>query len=107
MDAYIYQADIYCKDCANEIRKIKSLGENSEDYPQGPFPDGGGEADSPQHCGDCGLFLENPLTEDGQDYVKEEVGRLNQLLHSEGLVDAVPLNNIHKWESFYSYLFDY
>ena len=42
---------------------------DSDDYPKGPDGDGGGEADSPQHCGMCGLFLNNPLTDDGREYV--------------------------------------
>ncbi len=76
MDAYIYNADINCEECASQIRV--ELGEtdegdysNSDTYPQGPYNDGGGEADCPQHCGSCQLFLENPLTSDGANYVRE------------------------------------
>lgn len=43
---------------------------DSGDFPKGPFPDGGGESDSPTHCDHCGVFLENPLTSDGVDYVR-------------------------------------
>jgi hypothetical protein len=38
---------------------------DSDDLPKGPYADGGGEADTPQHCDDCRRFLENPLTGDG------------------------------------------
>ena len=98
MDAYIYCADIYCADCGRAIRKqLKREGHapadprdgssyDSDEYPKGPFEDGGGEADCPQHCGsgiDClnaitlldnsiiGAFLENPLTQVGYQYVRE------------------------------------
>jgi hypothetical protein len=94
MRFYIYQADIICEDCAvdflNGLRKngCKDTGD-SDDYPQGPFESSLEESDSPQHCGqrdDCinaesypglnkgvGLFLENALTTDGMDYVKNVV----------------------------------
>lgn len=79
MDAYIYQANIYCADCAQAIAKdlidsCYEITDDSETFPQGPYSNGGGEADTPQHCGDCGLFLENPLTVDGYQYVLEAMG---------------------------------
>lgn len=58
MNVYIYQADLYCEDCGEEIcEQLKEVApeivpENpedelydSDDYPKGPYPDGGGEAD--------------------------------------------------------------
>jgi hypothetical protein len=47
--------------------------EDSNDYPQGPYGDGGGESDCPQHCGACGKFLQNPLTDDGYAYATEQL----------------------------------
>ncbi len=85
MDAYIYQADLYCEDCIIQIKGSLRDREleppnpenehsfDSDDYPKGPYPNGGGEADSPQHCGSCGLFLENPLTMEGELYVENAV----------------------------------
>ena len=79
MKTYIYQAALYCEDCANNI--IASLhwskreSSDSDDSPQGPFPDGGGESDCPQHCDCCGTFLENPLTPDGDDWLREQAAR--------------------------------
>jgi hypothetical protein len=76
MDAYVYKAALYCSDCAAQIRKGRDvqmwprvMQEDSEYVPQGPYPNGGGEADSPQHCDACGIFLENTLTPDGTRYV--------------------------------------
>lgn len=81
MDAYIYQAALLCADCGQaaiikvEEMAVKPRGypSDSDAYPQGPYPQGGGEADSPQHCGHCGLFLENPLTGDGMNYVSDRL----------------------------------
>jgi hypothetical protein len=88
MDAYVYQAALLCRPCAGEIanaigfqnvladrdimRPWRSW-EDSDSYPQGPYGDGGGEADIPQHCDACGVFLENPLTRDGTRYVNEKL----------------------------------
>lgn len=79
MDAYVYQAALLCADCGQAaIIAVESTRpfppgypSDSDAYPQGPYPQGGGEADSPQHCDHCSLFLENPLTGDGYAYVAE------------------------------------
>lgn len=96
--AYIYAADIWCDDCGEAIKsRIIAEGNAPADpddeysYDSGEFPkyvDGSSEADSPQHCAageDCinayefpggfkiGVWLENDLTTDGEDYVKEAV----------------------------------
>lgn len=74
MKAWIYRGALLCEDCGAKLRavldtqRIRIRGE----YPEGPYDNGGGEADSPQHCDHCGVFLENPLTEDGIVYVQNE-----------------------------------
>ena len=96
MDAYIYQSELWCEDCASEIQRMIDMSEeegsqlvhDSDDCPDGPYPDGGGEADCPQHCAageECdnalelsdgrkvGAWLENPLTEEGRDYVRDKL----------------------------------
>jgi len=85
MEAFMYQAALYCAPCGEKIRAdLDAAGKRPEDpaaestydsdvYPKGPYPDGGGEADSPQHCDACNVFLENPLTQDGHAYVAEQV----------------------------------
>jgi hypothetical protein len=98
--SYIYQADIYCDDCGRDIkedcekffkkqREEKKKGidfyedrEDSDSYPQYVNND---ESDCPQHCGNhsacsnyiqlsdgsrIGCFLENSLTTDGEEYVR-------------------------------------
>jgi hypothetical protein len=98
MDAYIYNADIYCDDCTHDIMAGIMRGTDtgdSSDYPQGPFDNGGGEADCPQHCGACGVFLENPLTADGYDYVREAL--------ADGTGDS---DVLAEWRAFYDYLGD-
>jgi len=107
MNVYIYQADLICEDCGKQISKelTKALkapedpedecSYDSDDFPKGPYPNGGGEADIPNHCGmhrNCvnvtefdlikaGCFLENPLTEDGYKYVEKisSIGELGKL----------------------------
>lgn len=99
MDVYLYQADLYCKSCGEKIAASLSKPEgfpdehtyDSDDYPKGPYGNGGGEADFPQHCGGCGVHLENPLTKDGEDYVRSA--------RKDGASFA-------DWRAFYSYLWE-
>ena len=99
MNVYIYNADIYCVDCAQEMideyreRGIADDGD-SNTFPQGPYPNGGEEADCPQHCGDCGVFLENSLTSDGADYV------LSHIADDPDCENAVT----QQWREWYDYL---
>jgi hypothetical protein len=101
MNAYIYRAALYCEDCAKAIqarlcveagasKQIMETGMDSESYPQGPYGQGGGEADTPQHCDNCGLFLENPLTSEGLAYVSEKL--------SDGRGNAAVLE---QWRDYY------
>ena len=87
MNVYIYAANIYCKDCGEAI--VERLDrEDIGDFPSGPYSCGGGESDSPQHCGagsDClnaiklsdetkvGAWLENELTVEGVEYVRDAI----------------------------------
>jgi hypothetical protein len=90
MDAYVYQAALLCADCAKErqyelelhnmwdgskcaLKAWPHTWQESDYYPQGPHADGGGEADTPQHCDGCGCFLRNSLTTDGCHYVNEKL----------------------------------
>jgi len=111
MDAYIYQAALYCENCglkiqneliAQDTARQDTWIEESDDsnsYPQGPYPDGGGEADYPQHCDGCRIFLENPLTKDGEGYVKDEV---NSYVLGKG-----EWLTIQAWKEYYDYLFPF
>jgi len=81
MDVYIYQADIYCETCAAAIQaELEAAGRaparrpsrddaDTDTWPAGPYPDGGGETDSPLHCAECGEYLGASLTPDGVQYV--------------------------------------
>tara|TARA_R110000851_G_scaffold76487_1_gene168351 strand:+ start:415 stop:720 length:306 start_codon:yes stop_codon:yes gene_type:complete len=101
MEAYIYQADLLCDECA-EVRKKdihhNSNCQDSEDYPQGPYLDGGGESDYPQHCGNCNMFLENSLTSDGE----KELTILLSKPASNGIADIIHA----QYKDYYSYLFE-
>jgi hypothetical protein len=88
MRAYVFQAALLCEACGKaQQTKLDQIAtawgnahfgyrEDSDRYPQGPYKDGGGEADTPQHCDHCGTFLENPLTKDGRLYVEEQIDAL-------------------------------
>jgi hypothetical protein len=76
MNVYVYQAALICDRCAEAgefrarlIAAGKTAEMDSDHWPHGPYSNGGGEADTPQHCDHCGEFLRNPLTPDGVLYV--------------------------------------
>lgn len=65
--------------------------EDSGEYPQKDTSSG--ETDSPQHCADCGEFLQNPLTDDGYRYVQEQ-------LNAQGCATT-----LQTWANFYGFTF--
>lgn len=105
-EVYVYKAALYCKPCGDGIKQRlamngKAVPENldetqydSDVYPKGPYPNGGGEADSPQHCDNCGRFLDNPLTQEGYNYVNEAIAAHEK----SGRGNEEVLN---EWVSFY------
>ena len=84
MQVFIFQAALLCEACG-EAKRAALIGYfrdnggapddessyDSDDFPKGPYREGGGEADTPQHCDSCNTFLYNPLTGDGYRYVRE------------------------------------
>lgn len=83
---YIYNADVWCDSCGEEIKKNLIKSDDSADFPQWMNEDE--ESDCPQHCSahaDClefeeladgtkiGKLLSTNLTNDGVEYVKEAV----------------------------------
>lgn len=106
MDAYVYKAALLCESCGESVRNELTRdglapadpddeeSYDSDDYPKGPCPDGGGEADGPQHCDHCGEFLENPLTDDGSTYVAEAI--------AEAITRGRVTDTIRQWAEFYS-----
>lgn len=109
MDAYVYQAALICSDCEPKVQAdiimrgldtpggwAKFVGwerEDSSHFPQGPYANGGGEADCPQHCDICTTFLENPLTSDGVEYVQHVVSAASAMEILDGC--------IAEWSDFY------
>lgn len=101
MNFYIYQGDEFCEDCGRDIcdalrfaRKtpINPSDEStydSDDYPKGPYPTEFNKADTPQYCDSCHGFLENPLTEEGYQFVKDCL-----------LED--PSDSVLEWADFYN-----
>lgn len=87
MVAYAFCGELFCQECTDKwfaynAGRSTPAEDNScsETFPQGPIADGGGEADSPSHCDSCGKFLENPLTTDGLQYVREAFDRCGDRL---------------------------
>jgi hypothetical protein len=120
MYGYIYQAAVVCDDCALKIKKdlnrkawegkipeaeipsdpTDERSFDSDDYPKGPYDMGDEESDSPQHCDKCGIFLENQLTSEGEEYVIEAV-RENREAKKKGK-KSNPV--VEEWERHYDYL---
>lgn len=108
MNVYMFQAALFCESCGEEHRNdLDAAGKtpcapdnessfDSDDYPKGAYSDGGGEADCPQHCDACGVFLENPLTSEGYDYVREAI----EESRAQGKVDGARAV-ITEWAAFY------
>jgi hypothetical protein len=96
---YAYNAALLCDDCANEVMKgldcdgCEDTGDTN-DYPQYCNSD---ESDCPEHCDHCNCFLENDLTSDGEEYVRNAV---RDDLES-GCNDSVA---VMEWMPHYSYI---
>jgi hypothetical protein len=124
MDAYVYKAALWCGPCliktliaerkaapgAIDLSPAEALAQivsangfttesdyDSDDLPKGPYADGGGEADTPQHCDGCRQFLENPLTGDGLIYVEDAI---RAALTSKRLTGATN-DAVVEWANFY------
>jgi len=75
---YMFNAALLCEKCGTTARQeIDDQGgcpvdvENeytydSDEYPKGPYPNGGGEADYAHHCDHCDIALNNPVIEETQ-----------------------------------------
>ena len=105
MNAYIFQGALLCEECGEKMKDLIDVTDftddasdeytfDSDDYPKGPYQDGGGEADTPHHCDDCDIFLENPLTEDGKLYVREQLVKHAASGHGDD-------ETIKTWSEFY------
>lgn len=77
MDVYMYQAALLCNECGLKVRERLSNSTrkpadpndessyDSDDYPKGPYADGGGESDLLNHCDYCDVSLENHVIPGG------------------------------------------
>jgi hypothetical protein len=124
MDAYVYKSALWCGPCmiktlvaerkaapgAIELSPAEALTQivsangfttesdyDSDDLHKGPYADGGGEADTPQHCDSCSQFLENPLTGDGLTYVEDAI---REALRTKRLTGATS-DAIVEWAKVY------
>ena len=100
MKIYMFQADVYCKPCGEAIAATlpdpdawEREHPDSNSYPIA-YDSSEGEADSPEHCDKCSLFLERNLTEYGVRYVKEIVA---EDLSTESEIVGI----VKEWIDFY------
>lgn len=116
MQVYMLQAALICDHCASEfmantpkpdhvvyfpnLNEYDESSYDSDEWPKGPYPDGGGEADTPQHCDHCGEFLDNPLTPDGEECVRDAFRRY--VLENRGSL----FETLKTWKESYSWVFD-
>jgi hypothetical protein len=79
MKIYMFEADLYCGPCGEAIAATLPAPDAWErEHPDSAshpvaYDSNEGQCDSPDHCGQCQLFLERNLTEEGVRYVKEIV----------------------------------
>ena len=100
MKIYMWNADLYCGPCGEAIAATlpdpdawEREHPDSCSYPVA-YDSSEGEADSPEHCGKCVLFLERSLTEYGVRYVKEIV---SEDLETESEIVGI----VKEWIDFY------
>jgi hypothetical protein len=90
---YVYNAVLWCEACGDKLRAELPLPQNCDEndehtwdsdyYPKGPYRTD--ESDNPEYCDGCGGFLENALTSNGAEYVREAIasevaeGRFNSI----------------------------
>jgi hypothetical protein len=111
MKVFMYMAALLCEACglaksaeldAAGLRPAGMDPDNehtwdSDAYPKGPYEHGGGEADCPQHCDHCSLFLENPLTTEGVEYVRGAISEwLPEFAETHGG------KGVAVWQEFYA-----
>lgn len=79
MKIYMFEADLYCAPCGEAIAATLPEPDewerehpDSDSYPVA-YDSSEGESDTPDHCGECQLFLERNLTEDGIEYVRDAI----------------------------------
>ena len=107
---YIFQADVYCDDCGESIRKrLREQGKAPEDemdhysYDSGDYPKDADveheESDCPEHCAACHEMLHNPLTSAGYKYVQEK------LTESESVKLSRLPGVLQEWASWYDFTY--
>ena len=82
MKIYMSDGELYCKPCGEAIAATlpdpdawEREHPDSCSYPVA-YDSSEGESDTPDHCGQCQLFLERSLTEEGRQYVQDYVDTL-------------------------------
>jgi hypothetical protein len=100
MRIYMFEADLFCHPCGEAIAAtLPAPDEWEREHPDSDshpvaYDSSEGQSDTPDHCGQCNLFLERNLTEDGIEYVRDCV--------AEDLCTEVEiLGIVRQWVDFY------
>jgi len=111
MYAYMYNAGLLCEECGESKQKeLKGTGAESSGesdvYPQGPYPHWAVLCDKPQHCDNCEKFLQNPLTSEGDDYVRKSYSEAREGLKTKRIEPGASwsLGVTQQWANYYDYL---
>lgn len=113
---YIYQADVYCEDCGQEIRaRLRASGNSPEDeldhssYDSDDYPKDADveheESDCPEHCAKCKKFLYNPLTSAGYRYVGEKLNEFRDSVKSIARFLRSNHEILGEWASWYGFTY--
>lgn len=107
---YIYQADVYCDECGDAIRKrlsdvapedpLDHRSYDSDDYPKEADVEHD-ESDCPEHCAACHEFLRNPLTSAGYKYVQEKLSDTGMKSIYQGNVSIA----LKQWATWYGFTY--
>lgn len=115
--SYIYQADVYCDECGKAICDDIEANHSdlvpadtwdqssydSDDYPKSADLENE-ESDCPEHCAQCHICFENPLTSAGYKYVQERLNALPALTSLLKLREAGH-GVLADWASWYSFTY--
>jgi hypothetical protein len=115
-EAYLYKAEFLCEECGEKVKaQLTAEGKapknpanersfDSDDFPKGPYADGGGESDMIQNCGMCHKFLQNPLTQAGYRNLRWIIEDQKRRKQNKDILG----NNrfIQEWIDFYPEAFD-
>lgn len=96
--SYGYDAALHCPDCADAAGMLKEGAVDAQGGEAFAVFDQTDEADCPQHCDECHVFLYNSLTDEGVKYVVESLHNLEWEKRTESNLGVV-----REWADYYDH----